>query len=58
MTRDQLKLTRMAKTMTQEQIAKILGVKQPAVSKMLNGEIPISDRTKIILAYYLKNNEK
>jgi predicted XRE-type DNA-binding protein len=48
----------MAKTMTQEQIAKILGVRQPAVSKMLNGEIPVSDRTKIILAYYLKNNEK
>lgn len=58
MTRDQLKLIRMAKTMTQEQIAKILGVRQPAVSKMLNGEIPVSDRTKIILAYYLKNNEK
>ncbi len=37
MTLDQLKLIRMAKTMTQQQIAEILGVKQPALSKMLNG---------------------
>lgn len=51
-------LTRLSKTMTQDELAKILGMEQPAVSKMLNGKLAMSDRTKIILGYYLQNSKK
>jgi transcriptional regulator with XRE-family HTH domain len=55
MTRDQLKLTRMAKTMTYDQIGEIIGMDKSSVSRMLNGKQPIERQTSLLLKHY---NEK
>jgi transcriptional regulator with XRE-family HTH domain len=55
MTRDQLKLTRMYKTMTLEQIGEIIGKDKSSVSRMLSGKQPIERQTSLLLKHF---NEK
>ena len=55
MTRDQLKLTRMAKTMTLEQIGEIIGMDKSSVCRMISGKQPIVRSVSIILKSF---NEK
>lgn len=58
MTRDQLKLIRMAKTMTYDQIGKIIGVGKSAVCHYIKGDRPISKQTSLLLKNYFEKMKK
>ena len=58
MTRDQLKLIRMNKTMNYDQIGEIIGLDKSSVSRMINGKQPIEKQTSLLLKNYFEINEK
>jgi len=58
MTQNQLKLIRMNKTMTYDEIGEIIGMDKSSVCRMISGKQPIERQTILLLNNYFENNKK